>query len=638
MADLVPYLISEFKSGINDYMQPWMRPQDAFEPLENAYTYRGTINKRSGYAQFGDRLADQNPVMGITQYINESTGDIRLVVCTTRNAYLYDSGTNAFNAIPIVENIGTIDASAVATTALPTQWTNVTFGSVSVTDGVTTITANGAGNFTAGGIFAAGSTINYTTGVVSINTNGTGASNTTLTMTASFTNYFSGNLKNFFHWINWQATDPNTLTQSTSYLYLTNNKDAITRFDGTNLSRPFLYVNEAHTQWITKAIDVNVFENRLLVFRPTIQTQANASNQAIYYSAQYDPTNFIADVPGNGGFEVAATGDIFQAEELLRNAVVCFFSNSTWLFRFTGIPSKPFQFDRISVNKRHGAPYGTMGYDERATSIGTTGLLACDGVNVQRYDASIINYYETNMSEEYMAQCFTQRFDNLNQTWTLYVRNGNQTLIGGTGGDVAPASDKALIYNHIENSWATYTWSKPMTCLGLYFQQTSTTWASLTQTWDITDTQWDGFSQQKTSPIMLSGDAEGYVYRQGNPANVTDNGTGFSASMTGIRWNPIMNTGEKIQVPYIDIYYQAVSTDALSVQMQLNFYVDNCENTATVKLLTLDGRASNKYYWKRIYCNLIGEFVQMEMVGGANSGWQILGFILWASPAGRFTP
>ena len=41
----IPHLV---QTGLYDYLQPWIRPQDAFEPLVNAYIYRGVLQKRNG--------------------------------------------------------------------------------------------------------------------------------------------------------------------------------------------------------------------------------------------------------------------------------------------------------------------------------------------------------------------------------------------------------------------------------------------------------------------------------------------------------------------------------------------------------------------------------------------------------------
>lgn len=123
--ELQPFLISEFKTGINTYMQPWIRPQDAFEPLTNAYVYRGTINKRSGYTVYGPNrtltvtgismaasavvTADNvftaadygvtqvtfSSVVGMTQ-INGLTGTVQSSNATTFTVNINSSGFSAY--------------------------------------------------------------------------------------------------------------------------------------------------------------------------------------------------------------------------------------------------------------------------------------------------------------------------------------------------------------------------------------------------------------------------------------------------------------------------------------------------------------------------------------------------------------
>lgn len=548
-----PFAITEFKTGINTYLQPWIRPQDAFEPLVNAYINRGTINKRAGYTVFGNRLADHNPVMGIMRRIDESTGAQSLLVATTVNLYIYDPGTNTFGAV------GTP----------PT---------------------------------------------------------------------FTGNITNFFNWTNWQAS-----AGATSYLYMVNNKDPVTLYDGTNASQPTLWVDSGHTDKINTCLDVKVYKQRLLFIRPTLNVDGE-QNQAIYWSAIQSPLNVVTDVAGNGGFLDAPTGDIIVSAKFLRDVLVVFFTNSTWIFRYTGNDSAPFRWDKLNNSKASNAPYGAVEYDERCTSIGNTGLIACDGVNVQRYDIPIVDYYETNFSEKYYAQSFSQRYDNLNQAWTLYVSSGADPNTFPLVGGVAPGSDSALVYNFFENTWATYTFSTPLTCLGIFYSITGRTWASFNVSprdeWENVDASWNSFIQQGSAPILLGGDTAGNVYQMDNQDAVTDNGTTIVPDIVTTRWNPfVKNTGQKIQFGYIDIYYYIASTDASNpVEVTLNFFADNSESVAAVRTLTLDGPVNSEFAWKRIYLNLVGEFVQMEIDPNVDSFMQFLGFVIWCRPAGRMTP
>lgn len=542
-----PYLISEFKTGINTYLQPWKRPADAFEPLVNAYVNRGTINKRAGYSQFGDTLPDNNPVMGIMRFIDQTTSIPYLIVASTVNLYEYDAGTNAF----------------VAVGTPPT---------------------------------------------------------------------FTGTIRNFFNYTNWQQS-----AGATSYIYMTNNVDAVTRYDGTNASQPTLTIDGAATT-ITTCLDVEVYKQRMLYIRPTLST-GGVQNQSIYWSALNNATNVRTDLAGSGGFLAAPTGDVILSTEFIRDQLVVFFSNSTWLFKFTGNETAPFRWEKLNSSKSTNAPYASVSYDERCTAIGGTGLIACDGVNVQRYDIPIIDYYQDTFSQRFYAQSFSQRYDNLNQAWTLYVsQNNNFPLVGS----IAPGSDQALVYNFVENTWATYTFSIPLTCLGTFFRQSGATWASLPQAWENTDAPWDSFSSQSASPILLAGDTSGNVWYMDDQSQVTDNGTSIVPNILTTRWNPIIQMGQRVQFGYIDIYYYVASVDPTSpISVSLNFYTNNSDNYSLQKQLILDGAPNNEYAFKRIYLNLVGEFVQMEIDttenNDVNSYMQFVGFIIWARPSGRLT-
>lgn len=552
---LQPFLISEFKTGLDTYLEPWIRPKDSFEPLVNAYIYRGTVNKRSGYTQYGNTLDDNQPVMGIMRYINETTGVVSLLVASTQHLYLYQAGPNTFL-----------------------------------------------------NIFAG----------------------------------FTGNITNFFNYTNWQV-----LVGADSIIYMTNNKDPVTTYNGTVVAQPTFTISApaAPVTTIKTCLDLKVYKERLLFIRPTLQgAQNGVENQTIIWSAKFNPLDTDTITAGHGGSLTAPTGDIIQSAEFLRDVLVVNFTNSTWIFRFTGSQSDPFRWDKINNTKSINAPYGSESYDERTTSLGNTGFIACDGANVQRYDISIIDYYETEMSVKYFAQAFSQRYDNLNQAWLLYVSQSNSFPAVG---NVAPGSDKALIYNFLENTFCTYTWSIPLTCLGLFYSQKGTTWADLTQKWEDTPKPWNYYGSQKLMPILLSGDTTGHVWEMDDGSAVLD--AGFSGvtpitfsiipDIVTTRWNPVMQAGQKVQFAYIDIYYGRASTDVADpIQLTLNFYIDNSEGIALSKTLTLDAPSNSQFAFKRIYMNLVGQFMQMEVDPDVDDFFQLLGFILWVRPAGRLTP
>jgi hypothetical protein len=710
-----PYRVSEFKTGLYTYLQPWIRPADAFEPLVNAYVNRAIVNKRNGFTQFGNTVNTETLVItGISQAAS--------AVVTAVNYFTpADYGVTMVTFSAVVGMVEINGLTGTVTAASPTTFT-VNINST----GFTAYTSGGIATYTLGvgqPIMGIMRYVDESTGMNSLLiatfTNlylydpGTGNYNP-IALPANFT----GNITNFFNWTNWQPT-----SGSASTIYMTNDKDPVTEWTGSGAAtQPALYVDSAHTTTITTCLDLKVYKQRLLYILPTLSSSAVPENQTIIWSAITSPNNVVADVAGNGGSLAAPTGDIIQSAEFIRDVLVVFFTNSTWIFRYTGNDSRPFQWDKVNDSKSTNAPYGSIAYDQRCTSIGQTGFIACDAVNVQRYDIPIIDYYETNMSEQYYGQTFAQRYDNLNQGWMLYVSNETPfPLVGG----IAPGSDSALIYNFVENTFATYTFPIPLTCLGIYYNQTGTTWEELIQSWETTRAAWNSFQSQKAAPILLAGDTMGHVWLMDDPEAIVDeqltiedeviatgnggmtytgtvanppivqgtfsatdgietfsststgalignmggtgsinftsgafilnfaanvasmtpiygnylNGTSIIPDIVTTRWNPVLDGGQKVQFGWIDIFYRISSTDANNpISVTLNFYVDNSENIAASRTLTLDGPSNSEFAFKRIYMNLIGEFFQMEIDPDVDAFMQFVGFVIWAKPAGRLTP
>ncbi len=108
----------------------------------------------------------------------------------------------------------------------------------------------------------------------------------------------------------------------------------------------------------------------------------------------------------------------------------------------------------------------------------------------------------------------------------------------------------------------------------------------------------------------------------------------IESSITSARWNPFANLGQKVQFGYIDVYYE-INDQCI---LDLTFFVDNSEAPATTRTLTLDGPVNSDVAWKRIYINVVGEFLRMNIYNNSTENFKILGMVLWAAPSGRLTP
>ncbi len=52
MIEYQPFLISNFRTGFNEAVEPWLIPKDAFQVLNNAHLYRGVVEKIGGYSLY----------------------------------------------------------------------------------------------------------------------------------------------------------------------------------------------------------------------------------------------------------------------------------------------------------------------------------------------------------------------------------------------------------------------------------------------------------------------------------------------------------------------------------------------------------------------------------------------------------
>lgn len=720
-----PFPISEFKTGIFSYLDPWQRPADAFDPLLNAYVYRGILQKREGYRlladsdfpwtsriaykdflQFGDGTAGpftgiiltnpivpgsltitdgteiftsntttpvgtltgdlggsgtitwasgsysvtfnasvssttpifatfsldaDRPIMALKTWIDPANDDVELIACDTRRASVFNDATRSFEPLnTIVQTLWVGDGTSTSKSfsagfaAVAPYTQSLVPTSISITDGTSTIVDDGAGNLSAAGNFTGG-TVNYATGAITI----TMTAGTTATITLSATlqgNYFTGDFTNFFNATNWNA--PGDEVNRNDCIYLTNNIDRITLYNGSNLSRPNFYTLDADrisgTNDIQTTLDIKVFKNRLLLLRPHIVGDANPEAPSIRFSAILNSNNLVADVVGNGGLEEAPTSDWIYSAEFIRDQLVVFFTNSTRLFRFTGSNLQPFRFDTLNTSKSTRAEYSSVDYDERCTSIGNKGLIACDGVNVQRFDIGIIDQF-LQIDQNFIGQCFSERFDTLNQTWTLFPDLDN------TEGQ----SNKVLVYNFLENTWSIY--DLPLSCLGIYNTYQDLTWSDLDDdlTWEEADFRWNEFFVQDLSPVLIGGGHDGNVYQMN--FGDTDNFQSYDCDITTTAWNPFAKEGKSAIFGYLDIYYDCSSDCTILAEIFPNGSSIGTDPISIPLEQSEIASPTQDSNWQRLYINLSAQFIKIKFTSDSQANFKIKGMILYAKPSGRLS-
>ena len=713
---LQPFFIGgPFKTGLYDYLEKWLSPTDGFSPLENAYIYKGTLNKRMGYIELGSGVsgvitdpgsityrgleyaaAGANPrtgtltnipmrsldfnatdgtetftdplndgtlvgdaggsgtinyttgdysltfniaaarqivigytyvpstttsIMGIFEHVDAVSNFRSLIVCDQKRASKWNDTRGSFD--PIYEASVTMDSLSAASQAytINTGFTNLAHFSVTVTIGGEPSTDDGAGVIAATATYIAASTVNYGTGVITVNTQAFGAAGQRLSYRVDVIgDYFSGDTTKFFNWIRWG-----------DILYMTNNNDRVTIYDGTYIGRePYSITTgnyATYTNDITTCLGVKVYKNSLMFLRPIENSVIYPSR--IDFSAINTPQNFAQNISGNGGFQDAPTGDWLMGGEFLKDILVCKFERSDYNFRYTGNAFDPFRFDLVSTSRSTAAPYAIIAYDTYITAAGKKGLTATDGILVRRYDEAIPNFYNEDIDAENYNLCFSKRFDDLQQTWMLYPDRGTSS----------GKSDKVLVYNFQERTWASYDMS--FSCLGTAETSRDKLWEDMDDDWEEGDYDWDAsFFQAKNIQLLAGGHDDGKVYELNS--SVMDNGESFNFNITSSEWNPFVKTGQKIQMAYIDLFYNS----NIDSEITIKFYVNSSETAAITRTVILNSPDSKRYGFKRVFANLIGQFVRMEIyLSGtqlanpdiANHQLVFNAFVLHARPAGRIT-
>lgn len=424
--------------------------------------------------------------------------------------------------------------------------------------------------------------------------------------------------------------------------FIVNNTDRLTVWDGTFLYQPIVATNSGSplVNTINTALFVTVFKNRLILFRPTLSGVVKPQRAA--YSSLNNPFVWFDDVQGKGGFIEAPTPEWIITEEFLRDEVIVGYQDSTWKFRYTGIDTAPYRWEKINDMRRVDAPYASVSYQDYETMVGATGFLICDGVNVERYDEKIIDFSADNINPENIGLCNGYRFDNLNQQLICYPSNDVEAT---------EYCDKWLVWNYVEDSWALF--NIPATTFGAYYSQRDLAWEDFTEANGL-DYAWEDFQEgqnwlsyfsQKGAKIAVFGTKDGEIMEL-FPFFSTDNGTRTGFEFLTKDFNPFIQSGQRCVCGYIDFYFDRPSSPLVydpDYLLNIDFYIDEQETPALTVTLN---PSEDDWQKKRVFVNINAQFHRFRVYltddqiansTVATKGFTLNGYVLWMQPGGRLS-
>lgn len=525
---LIPLNIYSYGKGLQTNKKPVLLPDQAWQVMENAYTYRERVKKREGIKFIG-RL--KRNLTGVSLG-NTSAGP-----------------PNSFTIADIFTTAGITEANAQIATL------TITVGAPDTA----TFTAQNNGTFSVSGAgVSSGSYVNFSTGRVVLNfTALTGGAaivadigyfpdlpgmgtplreqiqindNQTIWFDqkyayiyngAGFSEFipgttWSGSNSNFFWSFNWRGAAPqDKLFFVTNF----NINDPIRYTDGITWTDYVPLVTATQTMW--QALLIVGYYGRLLFFNtwegPTASGRGGAANiqnrmRATALGSPIDPDALRTDIFGEGILLDAPTNEQITSARFIKNTLVVSFESTTWQLRYLGEYGQPFLWERVSADFGSDSTFSTVIFDNHMLAIGDKAITASNSIGVDRIDLDIPD------------QIFDIKNANDGPLRVQGVRDYQRELVFWNYPDAntqaAPSTDliypnKVLVYNYRNNTWAIFRDS--VTSFGT-FQLTgdaTVSWDSTDDFWDDEDVFWDDVDTQPKFTSVVSSNQQGFVHQYG---------------------------------------------------------------------------------------------------------------------------
>ncbi len=519
------FLISNYATGFDRELQPWLLPNDAFVELLDGYVYRGVTNKRDGYSGFANGL---------------------------KSTYTESRMVHQIAAVaPATGAIDGVNASFTWTLTAP-----VARGRVVITGSnpVQVLTDNGVGGFTGNGT----GTINYTTGAVSITFTLPPAIASTVLLTYSYhpgfpvmgvmSFYPTNNVRqlivadttyvnrynpstdrlddissstpyncsptDFWSWVNYANAS------SVPRLLFCNGVvgDVIQQYDGTTVSA----YAPTFTPGTLNARQMFNVRDRLVLFQ-TIEAGTLYPRRIRISGTGANCDNFDNTATGAGFIDIPDNTWFFGAA-FNRDDVLFFTEAATWMMKYTGNDVTPFVLEKIDGSRGSAAAFSVISYLNRTLAISPRGLILSDGYQVDRMDNNIPDFSFNNILSDQFERCFSGFLDEDRDVYLIYPSEGTIRPPLLTNGE----SDRILVSNFEEDNFAIYR--IPLSCMGNFQIAITIQWSDLTvangyPTWDALAEKfgnWNSFPFSRGSPISIGGGHKGEIWRL-NDTQTEDN-------------------------------------------------------------------------------------------------------------------
>jgi len=529
------FLISNFSTGYDRELQPWLLPNDAYTELLDGYVYRGVTTKRDGYSGFAEgrkstycesRMVHAVIAASMTGAIDGANKTFTISATTPiRRGSFFVNGSNPVQALVDdgLGEIGTFVGDGTGTINYTTGAVSVTFTTAPAMASTVTATYDYHQGLPVMGIMSFYPTNNLRQLIVADTRYVNRYNPITDRLDDIPAGTYTGTSKDFWSWVNYADASSNPRLLFANGVV----GDKIQQYNGTTISdyAPTFPVG------VTSLNARQIFEYKdRLVLVQSIESGTRFPRRIRIsgFGAQCD--NFDnTTAPGAGFIDVPDNTWLFGAA-YNRDDLLFFTESGTWTLKYTGNDVTPFILQKIDGSRGSGAAFSVISYLNRTMAASPRGLIICDGYQVDRMDNNNPDFSFNQINTGEFDACFSGFIDEDRDVYLLYPSQGIEKL------ELVPEgrSDRILVSNFEEDNFAIY--QIPLSCMGNFQVAFTYLWSDLTATngfpdWDAMSQEfgnWNAFTYSKGNPLAIGGGHKGEIWRlndtqnQDNPVMIRD--------------------------------------------------------------------------------------------------------------------
>lgn len=281
----------------------------------------------------------------------------------------------------------------------------------------------------------------------------------------------------------------------------------------------------APTQFLLGGLIILPYKDRLVVLNTLEGANLGAStrfaqrarwsqNGTPFYSAfpdgQSAQTNAWSSVEvGRGGFIDAPTSEVIVSAEFIKDTLIVYFEKSTWQLVYTANETLPFVWQKINTELGCESTFSKVPFDRGVYAIGNYGVITCDSVNVIRIDQKIPDeVFQIQNKNNGIKRVYGIRDYNAQLVYWTFPTLSDEDREATSYDLTYP--NQVLVFNYLDGSWAEF--DDCFTCFGYWQRFSDITWAQLKRTWESSNFSWNSAVLQARYPDVIAGNQRGFVF------------------------------------------------------------------------------------------------------------------------------